>query len=120
MAIGEHTTFDDPVDTETLNQVKLEVNPIGTGLYPDRLTLTSAYDMRIIDVEITGRKLGHNYTLTFDTQALQTVQQSIPLINTADSAMTVNATVWTSLDDLIDRTCSLASFTAACCLHLLL
>ena len=74
-------------------QVTLEVLPIGTGLYPDRLVLTSPCDLRILDIEISARKLGHTYALTFDAQAREAVTQEIPLINNSDAAMSVTAKV---------------------------
>lgn len=74
-------------------QVTLEVLPIGTGLYPDRLVLTSPCDLRILDIEISARKLGHTYALTFDAQARESVTQEIPLINNSDAAMSVTAKV---------------------------
>lgn len=77
--------------------------PIGTGLYPDRLVLTSPSDLRVIDIEISARKLGHSYALTFDAQARETVTQDIPLINNSDAAMSVTAKVRTIATSLLDR-----------------
>jgi hypothetical protein len=91
--VGDVTAFDNHPDPDTLNQVRLDVNPIGTGLYPDRLTLTSAHDLRIIDVEVSARKLGQSFALNFDVHALQTATQNIPVVNTSDAAMTVTAVV---------------------------
>jgi hypothetical protein len=75
------------------NALKLELTPIGTGIYPDRIMLQSAYDIRIVDVEISAQCLGHTFTLDFRTTARQTVTQTIPLVNSSDKPMTVSAVV---------------------------
>lgn len=79
--------------TDKVNTLCLELKPIGSGLYPDRIMLTSAYDVRIIDVEISARELGRTFSLDFRTHARQTTTQNIPLLNASDTAITVKATV---------------------------
>lgn len=93
VSIGDPCVLDCAGEWPSLNELTLEVQPIGTGLYPDRIMLTSPYDVRIIDVEISARELGHTYNLTFQTQALQSTTQQVPLINAADTSMAVTATV---------------------------
>lgn len=91
--IGDMTTSDAAADQDNVNQIKLDVQPIGVGLYPDRLTLTSQHDVRIIDVEIDARKLGHSFTLNLDSAPNHTLTQDVPVTNNTGSAMNVTATV---------------------------
>jgi hypothetical protein len=89
--IGEVTDIADL--TDKLNSLRLELKPIGSGLYPDRIQMTSAYDVRIIDVEISARELSRIFSLDFRTHARQCTTQNIPLLNASDVAVTVKATV---------------------------
>ena len=76
------------------NAVKLDLRPIGIGIYPDRIMLTSAYDVRLHDVEIHVKELEHTFTLAFSCQMKDTLSQPIPLCNSnADKAITVTAEV---------------------------
>ena len=76
------------------NSVKLDLKPIGIGIYPDRIMLTSAYDVRLHDVEIHVKELEHTFTLAFSCQMKDTLSQPIPLCNSnADKAITVTAEV---------------------------
>jgi hypothetical protein len=93
--IGDCTAHDADTEQQGLNSLQIEVQPIGTGLYPDRIMLTSTYDLRIIDVEISARELGHTFTLNFHTQARQQTVQQIPLINGSNAPVAVVATVRT-------------------------
>jgi hypothetical protein len=75
------------------NELRLDLNPVGTGIYPDRLSLSSSSEVRIIDVEIDARQLGQTHALTAHVQARQEVTQNIPVVNISDKPMTVTAKV---------------------------
>lgn len=55
------------------NVLKLQLKPLGTGVYPARLTLTSAYDVRVVDVEVTAQSMGQTCTLEMECPARQQV-----------------------------------------------
>lgn len=76
---------------DTPNALKLDLTPIGTGIYPDRIMLQSPYDIRIVDVEISAQCLGQTFSLDFKTTARQSVTQTIPLVNSSDKPMAVAA-----------------------------
>ncbi|EFJ49198.1 hypothetical protein VOLCADRAFT_90100 [Volvox carteri f. nagariensis] len=80
------------------NTLRLHLSPIGTGIYPTRIMLTSALDVRVIDVELTAQTMTQNFVLEFSTSARQPITQAsragdIPLVNTGETSMTVSATI---------------------------
>lgn len=62
--------------------VKLDLKPIGIGIYPDRIMLTSVQDVRLHDVEIHVKELEHTFTLAFGAQLNKSLTQQIPVFNT--------------------------------------
>lgn len=83
--------------TEGSNVVKLDMRPIGIGIYPDRIMLTSAQDVRLVDVEIHVKELEHTYTLAFSAQMKSSLVQQIPLCNSSEKAIAVTAEVCLAL-----------------------
>lgn len=55
------------------NVLKLGLKPVGCGIYPARLTLTSAYDVRVVDVDVTAQSLGQQCVLELECPARQQV-----------------------------------------------
>lgn len=78
---------------DTPNSLKLELTPIGTGIYPDRIMFKSPYDIRVVDVEISAQCLGQTFNLDFKTMARVPVTQTIPLVNSSDKPMVIAAKV---------------------------
>ncbi|GMH42128.1 hypothetical protein BSKO_10047 [Bryopsis sp. KO-2023] len=76
---------------EQPNTIRVALKPIGTGIYPSRIILTSPYDVRVVDVEISAQKLGETFQLEFKSPAFQTVSQDIPLVNNSEKAMVVQS-----------------------------
>ncbi|GFR48569.1 hypothetical protein Agub_g10471, partial [Astrephomene gubernaculifera] len=74
------------------NTLRLHLNPIGTGIYPSRIMLTSVLDVRVVDLELTAQTMTQSFVLEFSTCARQAITQDIPLVNTGDTQMTVSAT----------------------------
>ncbi|GLI64998.1 hypothetical protein VaNZ11_008424 [Volvox africanus] len=75
------------------NTLRMHLSPIGTGIYPTRIMLTSPLDVRVIDLELTAQTMTQNFVLEFNTSARQPITQDIPLVNTGDTNMTVSATI---------------------------
>ncbi|KXZ50888.1 hypothetical protein GPECTOR_14g137 [Gonium pectorale] len=75
------------------NTLRLHLSPIGTGIYPTRIMLTSPLDVRVIDLELTAQTMSQSFTLEFVTAARQAITQEIPLVNTGDTPMTVSAAI---------------------------
>lgn len=83
-----------PVDAkkpEMPNTLRLSLKPIGTGIYPCRIILTSYRDVRVVDVEINAQNLGETFALEFATPAFHLITQDIPLVNTTDKSIVVQA-----------------------------
>ncbi|KAG2493472.1 hypothetical protein HYH03_008289 [Edaphochlamys debaryana] len=75
------------------NTLRLHLAPIGTGIYPTRIMLTSPLDVRVVDLELTAQTMTQTFVLEFATCARQAITQDIPLVNTGDTQMTVSATI---------------------------
>ena len=75
------------------NAIELTLKPVGPGVYPTRLLLTSAVDVRVIDLELTSQTLKQQFQLEFSTAVRTAITQEIPLVNTGEQAMTVQATL---------------------------
>lgn len=75
------------------NALKLSLKPVGAGIYPTVLQLTSPYDIRVLHVDITAQSMGQTFALEFDCPARQSVMQEIPLVNAGDTTMSVSATL---------------------------
>ncbi|PNW70067.1 hypothetical protein CHLRE_17g704300v5 [Chlamydomonas reinhardtii] len=75
------------------NTLRMHLNPIGTGIYPTRIMLTSPLDVRVVDLELTAQTMTQSFVLEFNTSARQAITQEIPLVNTGDAQMTVTATI---------------------------
>lgn len=73
------------------NTLRLVLKPIGTGIYPCRIIMTSYRDVRVVDVEINAQNLGETFALEFVTPAFHSVMQDIPLVNTTDKSIVVQA-----------------------------
>jgi hypothetical protein len=54
---SDSVTLGEKVAQESLNSLKLSLKPIGIGVYPDRITLVSNQDVRVLDVEIHVKEL---------------------------------------------------------------
>ena len=65
----------------------------GPGTYPCQLTLTSAADIRLVDVEITVTPEFGRAELEFLCSARQVITQDIPLVNTSDKTISISAKV---------------------------
>jgi hypothetical protein len=50
-------------DLANKNVIKLGLKPVGTGIYPIRLLLTSALDTRVIDVELMAQTMTQEFNL---------------------------------------------------------
>lgn len=61
------------------NVMKLQLKPVGAGVYPARLTLTSPYDVRVVDVEVTAQSMGQTAVLELECPARQQVSGYAPL-----------------------------------------
>ncbi len=66
------------------NVVPLAVKPIGPGVYPTRLLLTSDVDVRVVDLELMGQVLTQEYQLEFACPVRHQVTQEVPLVNASD------------------------------------
>jgi len=77
------------------NCLRLALKPMGTGIYPVRIMLTSmdGLDTRVVDVELTCQIMLQQFDLLFEAPTRQTVTQEIPLLNTGEQTMTVVASL---------------------------
>jgi len=57
------------------NLLKLGLKPVGCGVYPARITSTSPYDVRVVEVELTAQSLGQSCSLELECPARQQVSQ---------------------------------------------
>jgi hypothetical protein len=55
------------------NVLKLSLKPVGPGMYPARLVLTSAYDVRHIELQVTAQARGQACILELECPARQQV-----------------------------------------------
>jgi hypothetical protein len=55
------------------NVLRLGLKPVGVGIYPARLVLTSPYDVRVVDIEVTAQSLGQSCVLELECPARQQV-----------------------------------------------
>jgi hypothetical protein len=55
------------------NVLRLGLKPVGVGIYPARLVLTSPYDVRVVDLEVTAQSLGQSCVLELECPARQQV-----------------------------------------------
>lgn len=74
-------------------ELRLELKPVGIGLYPDRLILRNDHEIRVIDVMINVQELEHSYTLAFQCKARKGLVQQIPLFNNSDKAALITSEV---------------------------
>lgn len=56
------------------NAIKLGLKPVGAGVYPARLVLTSAYDVRHIELQVTAQARGQTCALELECPARQQVR----------------------------------------------
>ena len=47
----------EPAAASQPNTLRLNLKPIGTGIYPTRVLLTSQYDTRVVDLELTAQTM---------------------------------------------------------------
>jgi hypothetical protein len=73
------------------NRLRLALAPRGSGVYPVKLTLTSAYDTRVVLVTFTAAVRGRNSSLEFESPARASVVQEVPLVNNSDRPLEVRA-----------------------------
>ncbi|KAI8473771.1 MAG: hypothetical protein J3K34DRAFT_497953 [Monoraphidium minutum] len=78
------------------NTLRLSLKPVGAGLYPALVTLTSGYDVRVVSVEVSAQSLGQAYTLELECPARQQASQDIPIVNTGDAGLSAQATLVTT------------------------
>jgi len=87
------------------NGLRLMLKPIGTGIYPTRLMLTSLLDTRVVDLELTAQTMTQQFQLDFSCAVRQTITQDVPLVNTGDQSMTVHAKLdgkgWTGSREVV-------------------
>jgi hypothetical protein len=62
-------------DAAAGNIMKLGLKPVGPGVYPARLVLTSAYDVRHIELAVTAQAKGQACALELDCPARQKVRR---------------------------------------------
>lgn len=55
------------------NMLKLSLKPVGPGVYPARLVLTSAYDVRHVELQVTAQARGQACILELECPARQQV-----------------------------------------------
>jgi hypothetical protein len=55
------------------NVLKLALKPVGVGIYPARLVLTSPCDVRVVELEVTAQSLGQSCVLELECPARQQV-----------------------------------------------
>ena len=76
------------------NCLRLGLKPIGSGVYPTRLLLTSSVDVRVVDLEVTAQNMTQKFSLEFSCAARQLITQEVPLINTSPGqSMSVSASL---------------------------
>jgi hypothetical protein len=76
------------------NCLKVGLKPIGSGVYPTRLLLTSSVDVRVVDLEVTAQNMTQKFSLEFSCAARQLISQEVPLVNTAGGqSMSVSASL---------------------------
>ena len=75
------------------NVVLLTLHPKSPGTYPTRVTLVSAYDVRVLDVEFTAQSSGTRAKLEFGAPARRRIVQEIPLVNSGEKPLQVSATL---------------------------
>ncbi|MEW5300161.1 MAG: hypothetical protein WDW36_003110 [Sanguina aurantia] len=89
-----HTRKPPVADPVGPNTIRLQLKPVGVGIYPTRLLLTSPLDTRVVDVELAAQVMTQAFTLEFTTTARQPITQDVPLVNTStESSMTVGASI---------------------------
>jgi hypothetical protein len=57
------------------NVLRLGLKPVGVGIYPARLVLTSPYDVRVVELEVTAQSLGQSCVLELECPARQQVSE---------------------------------------------
>lgn len=67
-----------------INALRLSMKPLGTGVYPATLTLTSAFDVRVVSVEISAQVLGQSYSLELECPARQQVRVLRPRLHAGE------------------------------------
>ncbi|KAF8055917.1 CFAP47 [Scenedesmus sp. PABB004] len=75
------------------NVLRLSLRPLGPGVYPARLTLTSAADVRVVDLEVSAQSRGQACVLELECPARQSVVQEVPVVNPGDAALCAVATL---------------------------
>jgi hypothetical protein len=58
------------------NTIKLTLKPVGPGVYPARLVLTSAYDVRHVELQVTAQARGQACALELECPARQQVREA--------------------------------------------
>lgn len=62
--------------TAMSNTIKLTLKPVGPGVYPARLVLTSAYDVRHVELQVTAQARGQACALELECPARQQVREA--------------------------------------------
>lgn len=75
------------------NSLPVTLRPVGTGVYPSKIILTSQFDVRVINLEVSAQCLGQSFALEMSSPARQPLLQEIPLVNTTGTPMAVQATL---------------------------
>jgi len=82
------------VTTDDPNQLLMTLSPQGPGLYPVKIVLTSATDVRVVDVEFQVQAEPLVASLDFRCPARQHITQQVPLVNnSSDKTLSVRATL---------------------------
>jgi len=66
--------------------IKLGIKPVGPGVYPARLVLTSAYDIRFIELQVTAQARGQACVLELECPARQQVMIAVLTAPCPDNA----------------------------------
>jgi len=75
------------------NSIPLLISPPSAGVYPGTLLLSSGYDARIIEYEISVTSSGQRGLFELSTPVRTTVEQEVPVVNQTDRDMVVSASI---------------------------
>ena len=73
--------------------LSVQFQPKGPGVYPGKIILTSALDVRVIEVDGKSRSPGLKADLEFICNARQVIQQELPLVNKTLKDWVISATL---------------------------
>jgi len=75
------------------NTLVVTLHPKGPGMYPGKIVLKSAVDVRVVDLEFVATASNVSATLEFECAARQLISQEIPLVNSGDKSLTIRAAI---------------------------